>query len=591
MTNTFSEVYFVDGGTLRANTPSYVKRPADDELFNALMNGEYCYILTARQMGKSSLMIRTSQKLKERNIQSAVVDIQGIGINKIREWYASLLSRIRRGLKLSVDIDAWMKQKSNIGFGLLFSEFIQDVVLTEIADPVVIFLDEVDWMIMIDFRDDFLASIRSIYNARAQYPEFNRISFVLLGVASPADLISEPTRTPFNIGHSIPLQELSLEDATPLQYGLELVCPGEGKRILERIFYWTNGHPYLTQKICKSIAEAGRADWHDSDVDLLVERLFLTEESRKEANLKFIQDRILSNEQSVQMLKIYSRVRRTKVRENGQSILQNQLMLSGLLTSRDGYLEVRNLIYHVFFNDRWINQNTPKIWQRIPRVSVRSLVVLLASLALVLAAKWSLDSIIQNNIAQATQFAYFQSRLNDQATLSAIQLDFQSTQIAAQATNNKAQIDAQATNNKAAIDAQSTNSQAQLSIQATTNALLINVNTGNPELIATQSVSQPTSTIVFSGTSETDCTKPQRLVLGEHAVVVASQLSVNLSPGNDTGRVNVLAKDRKVSVMDGPVCVDQIWWWKVFYNGQTIPDFQGWAGEGDGTGYWLAPVP
>ncbi len=364
MSGSSSEAYFIDGGTLRADTPSYVKRPADDELYDALMEREFCYILTPRQMGKSSLMIHTSQRLKAQNIKTAIVDIQGIGTDREKEWYASLLSQIRRGLKLNVDIDDWMIKKSNLGFGQLFMDFMQDVVLAEIPEQVVIFLDEVDWMIKIDFRDDFFASIRSIYNARAQYPEFNRVSFVLLGVASPADLISEPTRTPFNIGHAIPLQELSLEDATPLQEGLEQVCPNEGQRILDRIFYWTNGHPYLTQKLCKSIAEAGRPGWSDAEVDNLVNRLFLAEESRKEANLKFIQDRILSAEQKVDLLKFYKRARHSKVKENGQSVLQNQLMLSGLLTSRDGYLEIRNRIYRTVFNERWINQNMPRNWQR-----------------------------------------------------------------------------------------------------------------------------------------------------------------------------------------------------------------------------------
>ena len=377
MNNSFSETYFVDGGTLDANTPSYVDRPADDELIKALLRGEYCYLLTPRQMGKSSLMTRTSQRLKEHNIKIAVVDLQGMGTKHPGEFYASLLSRIRRGLKLSVDIDEWMKKKSNVGFGQMFSDFIQDVVLTEIAGPVVIFLDEVDYLIGIDFRDDFFASIRAMYNARAQYSEFNRISFVLLGVASPADLISEPTRTPFNIGHAIPLQELSLEDATPLQEGLEQVCPGEAKRILGRIFYWTSGHPYLTQKICKTIAETGKADWSNPEVDDLVHRLFLADEAHKETNLKFIQDRILDSEQFAQMLNLYKRVRRTRIRENGQSILQNQLMLSGLLTARGGYLEVRNRIYQTVFNDRWISKNIPKNWQRIAMVTLGAIVTLL----------------------------------------------------------------------------------------------------------------------------------------------------------------------------------------------------------------------
>lgn len=366
--NYFTGNYFVDGGTLRPDTPSYVKRPADDELFRALLAGEYCYVLTPRQMGKSSLMIHTSQKLKEHNVKTAIVDIQRIGTNKVKEWYGSMLSQVRRGLGLKVDPNDWLEQRSNLGYGELFVQFVQDIVLAEIPNPVVIFFDEVDWMIKLDFRDDFFASIRAIYNARAQFPELSRISFVLLGVAAPADLIAEPTRTPFNIGHAIPLQELSFDDADPLLEGIQAIYPEDGQRILERIFHWTSGHPYLTQKVCKAIVEGPKLEWSNDRVDDLVTKLFLSEESRKEANIKFIQDRILGNEQRGELLKFYKRSLRSRVKENGQSVVQNQLMLSGLLTTEDGYVKVRNRIYRTVFDERWIDHHMPKDWQRVVNV-------------------------------------------------------------------------------------------------------------------------------------------------------------------------------------------------------------------------------
>ena len=54
--------FFVAGGTLRTSDPSYVTRPADAELLQQLQAGEFCYVLTPRQMGKSSLMVRTAQR-------------------------------------------------------------------------------------------------------------------------------------------------------------------------------------------------------------------------------------------------------------------------------------------------------------------------------------------------------------------------------------------------------------------------------------------------------------------------------------------------------------------------------------------------
>lgn len=52
--------FYVTGGTLPQDAPSYVERRADRDLFDGLLKGEFCYVLTSRQMGKSSLMVRTS---------------------------------------------------------------------------------------------------------------------------------------------------------------------------------------------------------------------------------------------------------------------------------------------------------------------------------------------------------------------------------------------------------------------------------------------------------------------------------------------------------------------------------------------------
>jgi uncharacterized protein YkwD len=201
-------------------------------------------------------------------------------------------------------------------------------------------------------------------------------------------LIKDRTRTPFNIGEGIVLRDLDRTDAAVLQQGLEAAYPGQGQAILDRVFYWTAGHPYLTQKLCHEVVEAKHAGpWTEAEVDRVVNDLFLSDQANREQNLQFVQDRVLKNPQRRELLKLYGKVRAGKVIANDeQSMLQNQLKLAGLITTDDGNLRVHNEIYRVVFDAKWIKANTPRDSNRLvayAAIAVATLVVGLAGFVLV----------------------------------------------------------------------------------------------------------------------------------------------------------------------------------------------------------------
>ena len=343
------------------DSPSYVQRHADDELFHRVLDGEYCYVLTPRQMGKSSLMARTAKGLQLHGIRTAVVDLTGIGGVKqhvtAAQWYYGFMYQLLRDLRINFDLEAWWKEKENLPPLQRLTDFFGEVLLNLIAEPVVIFVDEIDTTIGLPFADDFFAAIRAGYNARALDATYRRLTFVLLGVASPAELIQDARRTPFNIGWPIELTDFTPDEARVLVTGLSYESR-DREAILERVLYWTAGHPYLTQKLCRAVAEEPCDGVNYADlVDRVVNRYFLGPQAvRTEENLKFVAGRLKHDASSSKpLLRLLTRVRHgTAVTYDPTSGLHVALKLSGVVApGTGGRLALRNRIYNRVFTANW----------------------------------------------------------------------------------------------------------------------------------------------------------------------------------------------------------------------------------------------
>jgi len=364
------------GGTVQAGGGFYLSRRADDELLNLCRQGAFAYILTARQMGKSSLMVRTANRLAGEKIRSVVIDLTQIGAHVTPEqWYLGLLAIIEDQLALSTDAAAWWEATPHLGLTQRMTKFFEEVLLKDVAEPVVVFVDEIGATLGLDFTDDFYAAIRYLYNARAIKPEFKRLSFAIFGVAAPGELIRDPQRMPFDFRQSVELGDFTYEEAAPLAEGLNLP-PGEAKQVLRWAMKWTNGHPYLTQRLCMAMVEARHLRWTEADVDRVVADTFLGARSEQDGNLQFVRDMLTKHAPDVEgALTTYREILAgNAVRDEERSTVITHLKLSGVVRREGAGLRTRNRIYETVFDEQWVKDHLPFNWRKRARPAAAGLI-------------------------------------------------------------------------------------------------------------------------------------------------------------------------------------------------------------------------
>ena len=358
------------GGALLQDVSSYVTRDSDRQLLEALKAGEFCYVLNSRQMGKSSLMVRTLAQLQESGWKGIILDFSAKDTQSDQPsfWYNGIINQLNNHFKLldRGDFRTWLKERDFISPVERLGEFIETVLLPGIIEPIIIFVDEIDSTLGLPFTDDFFALIRACYNRRAEKPDYKRLTFALLGVAAPSELIGDTKRTPFNIGTSIDLSGFTLAEAQPLAAGLAGKSENP-QAVLKAILYWTGGQPFLSQRLCQLVADSSVrlvAGHEDSMIEELVRsRLIENWESQdQQSHLKTIRDRVIKNEQKAgYLLELYR-----QTRQAGSLPVQNrpeeqELQLSGLVVKREGNLQVYNPIYAEVFNESWIDSELAKL--------------------------------------------------------------------------------------------------------------------------------------------------------------------------------------------------------------------------------------
>lgn len=382
------EDFFVAGGTVAPDRACYIPRSTDRELYERLQSGQYCHVIAPRFSGKSSLVARAASRLRAEGRLAAVVDLSQLGSRdgstEVGRWYYGLAYRVLRDLRLKLDLQSWWQERMPLSPAQRLGEFFWEIVVGATREPVTVFLDEIDSVAQLDYATELFSIVRACHDARAGEPEYQRLTFVLLGTALPTGGAERDGLAATEIGARLELPDFRFDEARPLADGLGLP-PGEAERALYRVLYWTGGHPYLTQKLCQAVARNAARISSDEAVDRLVAaRFFARNVVSSETSMSRVLDGLdRAGKLARPALRHYRRICRGRKPKYDPCNPEHELLrVCGLVNvTAERRLVVRNRIYATVFTHRWAREALPVEWGKIGRVA--------ALLAICISAVWA----------------------------------------------------------------------------------------------------------------------------------------------------------------------------------------------------------
>ncbi|MFW2403715.1 MAG: AAA-like domain-containing protein, partial [Gammaproteobacteria bacterium] len=372
--------YYVVGGPVQPSRDCYVLRESDMTLYTRLSDGQYCHVLAPPNTGKTSLMAHAANQLRADGVLVATVDLGNISsrdmADDVGRWYYSVAYRICRELRIRSDMQTWWQERSGLTNMHRLREFFLDVVLATTEERIVIFIDRIEAALGQSFARALLKAIRACHDARATDPDYQRLTFAMLGSASVGQLVPGGHDSPFDTSVNVELGDFTLNEVRQLAPGL--ACdPQTARTVSERVWYWTNGQPYLTQKTFRALARQTSELLTESSVDDVVSQLFVARDGpQEEPHLTAIGKQLLRESAGKNArLALYRKVRKgRRVSVLSSDDVHRDLLRSGVVVREDGNrFSLRNRVYEAAFTPHWVNHNRSFGWRGIAWVAVAAI--------------------------------------------------------------------------------------------------------------------------------------------------------------------------------------------------------------------------
>jgi DNA-binding CsgD family transcriptional regulator len=240
-------------GTMDPQSAFYVVRPSDMLALQTIRHqGVTITIKGPRQMGKSSLLIRTVEAAMHAGKRVALLDFQFVDSSALasaKVFFHQFCTWLSYRLKIADQVAEYWRLP--LGDIQRCTAYLEDYLLPALGQPLVLALDEVDKIFDTDFRSDFFGMLRGWHNRRQAASDWKRFDLVLVTSTEPYQLVANLNQSPFNVGQVVDLEDFTREQVVDLnrRHGAPLVAGEEG-----RLMTLLAGQPYLVRRALYMVA-------------------------------------------------------------------------------------------------------------------------------------------------------------------------------------------------------------------------------------------------------------------------------------------------------------------------------------------------
>lgn len=327
----------------------YVERDADRQIRSIIDDmGRPGYVLVARQMGKTNLLLHTKSCLENEKNIFVYVDFTTVNEDNERDCFQTIIDTaiMTHPLTYAEEKRVIMQNRKDLVMSPQKQFTSELLILLQRVDKLVIVLDEIDALTNCPYSDKIFSQIRGHYFQRVNFQELEKLTYILSGVIEPKKIIKDPNISPFNIGEKIYLKDFTKPEFRKFVTNIEL-DKQLSLDLLDYIYFWTNGHPRMTWDVCQEIEENENIK-SKADIDSIIKKIYLT--TFDHAPIDGIRKQI-SEDRALARAAIELSIHK------GQTIsedMRNQLYLAGVIDYSEDAVQFKNPVMEKSLEYSWL---------------------------------------------------------------------------------------------------------------------------------------------------------------------------------------------------------------------------------------------